>query len=166
MNQRIENILKKRDLIKPTGAWYEGRPVLVTRNDYRLGLMNGDIGITLSYPLLNKATAELEWTLRVAFPKGDGSDGIYWVLPSRLLSTETVFALTVHKSQGSEFEHCALLLPPERNPVLTRELVYTGITRGKRWFSMICVGNPRIVDEAASRTVQRSGGLFHSGNNV
>jgi exodeoxyribonuclease V alpha subunit len=160
MNQRVENILRKRNLIKPIGAWYEGRPILVTRNDYKLGLMNGDIGITLKYPSLDKATGQLDWTLRVAFPKSDGTGGIHWVLPSRLLSTETVYALTVHKSQGSEFEHCALLLPPERNPVLTRELVYTGITRGKRWFSMICVGNPRIVDEAASRTVQRSGGLF------
>jgi exodeoxyribonuclease V alpha subunit len=160
LNQRIEALLRKRQLIQPMGAWYEGRPVLVTRNDYRLGLMNGDIGVTLSFPVLNKSSGNLEWTNRVAFPKGDGSDGIHWVLPSRLLSTETVYALTVHKSQGSEFEHCALLLPPERNPVLTRELVYTGITRGKSWFSMICIGNKQILDEAAARTVQRSGGLF------
>ena len=160
LNQRIEALLRKRQLIQPMGAWYEGRPVLVTRNDYRLGLMNGDIGVTLSYPVRNKSSGNLEWTNRVAFPKGDGSNGIHWVLPSRLLSTETVYALTVHKSQGSEFEHCALLLPPERNPVLTRELVYTGITRGKSWFSMICIGNKQILDEAAARTVQRSGGLF------
>jgi exodeoxyribonuclease V alpha subunit len=160
LNQRIEALLRKRQLIQPMGAWYEGRPVLVTRNDYRLGLMNGDIGVTLSFPVLNKSSGNFEWTNRVAFPKGDGSDGIHWVLPSRLLSTETVYALTVHKSQGSEFEHCALLLPPERNPVLTRELVYTGITRGKSWFSMICIGNKQILDEAAARTVQRSGGLF------
>lgn len=160
MNQRIETSLKKGQLIKPAGLWYEGRPVLVTRNDYRLGLMNGDIGITLAYPTRDKSTGQLEWALRVAFPKVDGSAGIHWLLPSRLLATETVYALTVHKSQGSEFEHCALLLPPERNPVLTRELVYTGITRGKRWFSMICIGNKAILNEAASRTVQRSGGLF------
>ena len=160
MNQRIEALLNKHQLIHPTGTWYEGRPVLVTRNDYRLGLMNGDIGIALSYPVRNKASGKLGWSTRVAFPKGDGTAGIHWVLPSRLVSTETVFALTVHKSQGSEFDHCALLLPPERNPVLTRELVYTGITRGKLWFSMICVGNNLIVDEASSRTVQRSGGLF------
>lgn len=160
MNQRIEALLNKHQLIQPTVTWYEGRPVLVTRNDYRLGLMNGDIGIALSYPVRNKASGKLEWSTRVAFPKGDGTVGIHWVLPSRLVSTETVFALTVHKSQGSEFDHCALLLPPERNPVLTRELVYTGITRGKSWFSMICIGNNRIVDEASSRTVQRSGGLF------
>jgi exodeoxyribonuclease V alpha subunit len=160
MNGRIEDLLKKKQLIQPTGSWYEGRPVLVTRNDYRLGLMNGDIGITLSYPTQNKVTGEPVLCAKVAFPKGDGADGIHWVLPSRLLSVETVFALTVHKAQGSEFEHCALLLPPERNPVLTRELVYTGITRGKSWFSLICAGNPKILDEASARTVQRSGGLF------
>lgn len=160
MNQRIEALLNKHQLIQPTVTWYEGRPVLVTRNDYRLGLMNGDIGIALSYPVRNKASGKLEWSIRVAFPKGDGTAGIHWVLPSRLVSTETVFALTVHKSQGSEFDHCALLLPPEQNPVLTRELVYTGITRGKSWFSMICIGNNLIVEEASSRTVQRSGGLF------
>lgn len=160
MNQRIEALLARRQLIEPSSIWYEGRPVLVTRNDYRLGLMNGDIGITLSYPVLNKASGKFEWGTRVAFPKGDGSSEIHWVLPSRLSSIETVFALTVHKSQGSEFEHCALLLPAERNPVLTRELVYTGITRGKRWFSMICIGNEGILDEAAARTTQRSGGLF------
>ena len=160
MNQRIEALLNKHQLIQPTVTWYEGRPVLVTRNDYRLGLMNGDIGIALSYPVRNKASGKLEWSIRVAFPKGDGTAGIHWVLPSRLVSTETVFALTVHKSQGSEFDHCALLLPPERNPVLTRELVYTGVTRGKSWFSMICIGNNLIVEEASSRTVQRSGGLF------
>lgn len=160
MNMYIESLLKKHHLIQPSGPWYEGRPVLVTRNDYRLGLMNGDIGITLPYPARNKTSGEVEWSIRVAFPKGDGSDGIHWALPSRLLSIETVFALTVHKSQGSEFEHCALLLPPERNPVLTRELVYTGVTRGKSWFSMICVGNRKIVEETSARTVQRSGGLF------
>ena len=161
LNPRIETLLTKHGLIRPAGsAWYEGRPVLVTRNDYRLGLMNGDIGIALAYPARNRLDGSLAWSLRVAFPKNDGTAGIHWVLPSRLQSTETVYALTVHKSQGSEFDHCALLLPPERNPVLTRELVYTGITRGKSWFSLICTGNPAIVDEAAARTVQRSGGLF------
>lgn len=160
MNQHIEALLARHQLIKPGSIWYEGRPVLVTRNDYALGLMNGDIGIALSYPTPNRTTGKLEWGIRVAFARGNGSGGIHWVLPSRLLSIETVFALTVHKSQGSEFEHCALLLPPELNPVLTRELIYTGITRGKRWLSIICTGNSNIIDQAVSRTVQRSGGLF------
>ena len=160
MNQRCEDLLRKHRLIAPGGPWYAGRPVLVTRNDYRLGLMNGDIGIALDYPVADRLSGTRDWSMRVAFARDDGSGGIHWVLPSRLLATETVYALTVHKSQGSEFEHCALLLPPVRNPVLTRELVYTGITRGKAWFSLLCAGNPAIVDEAAARTVQRSGGLF------
>lgn len=156
MNLRIEQLLREHHLIQMDNAWYTGRPVLVTRNDYHLGLMNGDIGITLPYP--SHKTNTVEWTMRVAF--NDGQGGIRWVLPSRLTSAETVFALTVHKSQGSEFDHCALLLPPETNPVMTRELVYTGITRARKWFSLISIANPRILEETVARTVQRSGGLF------
>ncbi|WP_051906652.1 exodeoxyribonuclease V subunit alpha [Methylomarinum vadi] len=163
LNQRVVEILKNKGLIRPSALWYEGRPVLVSRNDYRLGLMNGDIGITLGYPQRDKKTGKVNWVLRVAFPQGDGNDGIRWILPSRLLSVETVFALTVHKSQGSEFEHCALLLPPKRNPVLTRELVYTGITRAKKWFSLISVGNAKSIKDASARIVLRSGGLFKNG---
>ncbi|SMB24446.1 exonuclease V (RecBCD complex), alpha chain [Sterolibacterium denitrificans] len=168
MNRRIETLLARRGLIEPFNAaasatpldpWYPGRPVLVTRNDHRLGLMNGDIGITLACPVRDGRSGQLAWGRRVAFPRADGS-GIQWVLPSRLQAAETVFALTVHKSQGSEFDHCALLLPPGRSPVLTRELLYTGITRGKRRFSLLCCGGQRSLDEAAMRTVQRSGGLF------
>lgn len=159
VNQRIEDFLAKQGLINPSNQWYVGRPVLITRNDYQSGLMNGDIGITLPYPFFNKTTQQLEWSLRVAFP-GVNGQAIYWALPSRLLSAETVFALTVHKSQGSEFEHCVLLLPPKRNPVLTRELVYTGITRGKQWFTLVCAENPQILQESVLSTVQRSGGLF------
>ncbi len=67
--------------------------------------MNGDIGITLEYP-----GADQSCSLRVAFPSGDGENGIKWVLPSRLQAVETVFALTVHKSLGSEFTHAAMVL--------------------------------------------------------
>lgn len=160
LNQRITEVLDQRGLIQATSAWFQGRPVLVNRNDYRLELMNGDIGITLSFPQRDKQSGQLSWVMRVAFPKSDGSDGIHWILPSRLLSVETVFALTVHKSQGSEFAHCALILPPKRNPVLTRELVYTGITRAKNRFTLISIGNAGIIQNASIRTVVRSGGLF------
>jgi exodeoxyribonuclease V alpha subunit len=160
LNARIEMLLKRHQLITPDGPWYVGRPVLVTRNDYALDLMNGDIGIALPYPVRDKDTGELDWTLRVAFPTHAPDAPVRWVLPSRLSSVETVYALTVHKSQGSEFEHVALLLPPEHNPVLTRELIYTGITRGKSWFSLITTGHPRLLQEASLRTVQRAGGLF------
>ena len=164
LNLHVLSILKKAQLVHATTSWYEGRPVLVTRNDYSLGLMNGDIGITLNFPQRDKQTGQLVWVLRVAFPKGDGKNGIHWILPSRLQSVETVFALTVHKSQGSEFAHVALILPPTLNPVLTREWVYTGITRAKTFFSLVSVGNDRMIHQASHRTVLRSGGLFLNEN--
>ncbi|MDO8939039.1 MAG: exodeoxyribonuclease V subunit alpha [Methylicorpusculum sp.] len=108
--------------------WYEGRPVMVTRNDYNLGLMNGDIGITL-YDFNGK--------LRVAFPDTGDEMAIRWISPMRLPDVETAFAMTVHKSQGSEFNHVALILPETLSPVLTRELVYTGITRAKAHFTLL-----------------------------
>jgi exodeoxyribonuclease V alpha subunit len=97
--------------------------------------------------------------LRVAFPRNDGSGGVRFVLPSRLNEVETVFAMTVHKSQGSEFSHTALVLPDALNPVLTKELVYTGITRAKHCFSLI---EPRqgVFEEAVARKVRRLSGLM------
>jgi exodeoxyribonuclease V alpha subunit len=121
--------------------------------------MNGDIGITLALPVRNQQTGELAWGLRVAFLHSEGGEAIRWILPSRLAASETVYALTVHKAQGSEFEHSALLLPPQCSPLLTRELAYTAITRGKRWFTLINCGNARSLEEAAVRRVQRCGGL-------
>ncbi len=164
LNRRIESVLQRHHWIEPTAPWYAGRPVIVTRNDYTLGLMNGDIGITLPVPSRGHTGGELEWGLRVAFPTHDDANPIHWVLPSRLPAAETVYALTVHKSQGSEFEHCALLLPPERSSVITRELIYTGITRGKSWFSLISLTNHRLLQEASQHQVQRSGGLFDQMN--
>ncbi|MGQ7246036.1 exodeoxyribonuclease V subunit alpha [Halomonas sp. V046] len=136
-------------------AWYEGRPVLVTRNDYGLGLMNGDIGIALSLPHPEHAGRT---SLRVAFPAGDGTSRIRWVLPSRLRRVETVFAMTVHKSQGSEFLHTALVLPSAPNPILTRELVYTGITRARHWLTLVETGRG-ILDQAVKHRVARVSGL-------
>ena len=155
LNQRIARLLQEAGLIAASEGWYAGRPVLVTRNDYGLGLMNGDIGMTLELP--DPAGKSI---LRVAFPSGDGLSGIKWVLPSRLQAVETVFALTVHKSQGSEFSHVAMVLPDTLNPILTRELVYTGITRAKRWFTLANAGGPRVLEQAVERRVQRLSGLM------
>ena len=160
LNSRIEALLQRHRLIEPDHPWYAGRPVLITRNDYALGLMNGDVGITLPCPHRDPTRGELAWTLRVAFAAHENARPIRWVLPSRLTAVDTVYALTVHKSQGSEFEHCAVLLPPERSSVLTRELIYTGITRARRWFSVLTTGHPHLLQEAVRHTVQRSGGLF------
>jgi len=127
LNQRIEQWLFADQL---PALWYEGRPVMITRNDYNLGLMNGDVGITLK---------DSTGKLRVAFPSENSGDtvNIRWVSPMRLPDVETAFAITVHKSQGSEFNHVALVLPETKTPVLTRELIYTGITRAKDNFTLL-----------------------------
>ena len=155
LNLRITAALRKVRLIEGDEQWYEGRPVLMTRNDYGLGLMNGDIGIALKLPESDGGPQ----VLRVAFPRNDGQGGVRFVLPSRLNDVETVYAMTVHKSQGSEFTHTALILPDALNPVLTKELIYTGITRAKRWFSLI---EPRggVFEEAVRRKVKRLSGLM------
>jgi exodeoxyribonuclease V alpha subunit len=128
-------------------AWYAGRPVMVTRNDYALDLMNGDIGLCLPGP---------DGVLRVAFPAVDG--GVRWVMPSRLDSVETVFAMTVHKSQGSEFAHVLLVIPAQESPVLTRELVYTGLTRAKKRLTL-WAPQLGVLWNGCARRVLRSGGL-------
>ncbi|MDD3327612.1 MAG: exodeoxyribonuclease V subunit alpha [Zoogloea sp.] len=157
LNRRIAGWLHEAGLIGAAEGWYAGRPVLVTRNDYGLGLMNGDIGITLALP-----GPDGDGPLRVAFPAGDGSGGIKWVQPSRLQAIETVYALTVHKSQGSEFTHTAMALPERLNPILTRELVYTGITRAKHWFSLVEAGSAAVLEQAVGRRVLRVSGLMET----
>jgi exodeoxyribonuclease V alpha subunit len=127
-------------------AWFVGRPIMVTRNDYHLNLMNGDVGQCL--PTANG--------LRVAFP--DGKGGVRWVLPSRLDAVETVWAMTVHKSQGSEYEHVLMVLPDRDAPVLTRELLYTCVTRAKKHLTW-WVPNPAVLINAVGQRVTRSGGL-------
>lgn len=156
INQRATRALYGANLIESDHHWYEGRPVLMTRNDYGLGLMNGDIGVTLRLP---ESEDSNRLTLRVAFPRNDGQGGVRFVLPSRLTDVETVYAMTVHKSQGSEFEHTALILPDVLNPVLTKELIYTGITRARRWFTLV-EPRPGVFEEAVSRRVRRLSGLM------
>jgi exodeoxyribonuclease V alpha subunit len=154
-NERIAQGLFDRGLIRATTGWYEGRPVMIVRNDYALGLMNGDIGVTLAMPDGQGGTV-----LRVAFLVMDEGDGerVRLVTPSRLTAVETVYAMTVHKSQGSEFEHTALALPPEPSPVLTRELVYTGVTRARRHFTLLAA--PDVLAYAVARKTQRASGLL------
>ncbi len=164
LNERIAAILRNAGMLsapRDEAIWYAGRPVMVTRNDYNLDLMNGDIGITLPFP--RSVPEGLELMLRVAFPGAEPHTPVRWILPSRLQSVETVFAMTVHKSQGSEFAHTALLLPQYENPVLTRELIYTGITRAARQFTLID-DNPNILPKAVASSVFRTSGLLHAIN--
>lgn len=122
VNQRVTEMIGNSNQL-----WYHGRPVMVTQNDYGLKLSNGDIGIALRDPESKR--------LKVAFTSTEG--GIKWVLPSRLVHVETAYAMTVHKSQGSEFLHAALVLPDHPSPVLNKALVYTGITRAKKRVTLL-----------------------------
>jgi len=151
LNQRIEQKLMQLQLIRrPAGGsrWYQGRPVMVTRNDSALGLFNGDIGITLF---------DDEGLLKVFFPLPDGS--IKAVQPSRLPTHDTAWAMTVHKSQGSEFRHTALVMPAQFLPVLTRELIYTAITRAREQLTLYSDEN--VFRRAVQLRTQRRSGLLN-----
>ncbi len=153
LNEKTAKILFRAGLTRATDGWYPGRPVLVTRNDYSLELMNGDVGIVL--PVTDDRRAGQK-VLRVVFPMAGGA--LKRVLPSRLSDIETVYAMTVHKSQGSEFEHTAMVLPDTMNPVLTRELVYTGITRARDWFTLVS-SRMDLLEQAVLRRTHRASGL-------
>ncbi len=146
INRAIEDYLQRQGILQSRGLWYAGRPTLVTRNDPNLGLSNGDIGIALPDP---------DKRLRVYFPNSE--DAPRAILPSRLNHTESAWAMTVHKAQGSEFAHTVLILPPEDSPVLSRELLYTAITRARKCFTLIA---PRErLENAIQRQTRRMSGL-------
>lgn len=143
-----------RALGLPTEGWYSGRAVMVTRNDPALQLMNGDVGLCL--------WRDGAW--RVAFPHTPAQPGsaagagIRWVAAARLPEVETAFAMTIHKSQGSEFNEVLLVLPEEAGPILTRELLYTGLTRARQQVHWL-LPNPAVLLEGLQRRVRRQGGL-------
>ncbi len=146
LNQTIQHALAEAGLLDPRGEWFAGRPVMVTRNDPELGVFNGDVGVTLFNAQGN--------ALRVYFLDGQNlrSVGV-----SRLAHVETAFAMTVHKSQGSEFQHTVLVLPPSGSNMLTRELVYTGITRARQSFTLI--DEHGLLSQAIRRKSERASGL-------
>jgi exodeoxyribonuclease V alpha subunit len=148
LNRAIEAALADAGLLQRRGEWYEGRPLMVTRNDPALGVFNGDIGIVMRAPSLDQA-------LRCYFLDGQS---LRSVAVGRLADVETAFAMTVHKAQGSEFEHVALVLPDEDVAVLTRELVYTGITRARGAFTLVAT-QPALLSSAVARLTRRVGGL-------
>ena len=147
INKNVEAKLAQQNKIRITGQWYVGRPVMVTQNNSSMQLYNGDIGLCL-YDQASTAN-------RVFFLRPDGS--VKKVLPSRMPAHETVFAMTIHKSQGSEFDECLCVLPHEINPVLTKELIYTAITRAK--IKLRIVSDYSIFSETLRQSVLRTGGL-------
>ncbi|MEN6623277.1 MAG: exodeoxyribonuclease V subunit alpha [Smithella sp.] len=148
INSYIEKILADEGLINPRSAYYEGRPVMVVQNDYGLNLFNGDVGIILKDRDDNNHQ-------KVFFRDNKGS--IRKILPVRLPQHETVWAMTVHKSQGSEFEEVMLILSDREIPVITRELLYTGITRAVSRVNI--QAGKEILNKAITRRVSRRSGL-------
>jgi exodeoxyribonuclease V alpha subunit len=157
LNTAIERALAEAGLLQRRGEWYEGRPVIVTRNEPALGVFNGDVGLVLRAPGPDGAggAAGEANRLRACFLDGPA---LRTVAVGRLADVETAFAMTVHKSQGSEYEHVLLVLPDEDVPVLTRELVYTGITRARQAFTLACKHTPVLV-QALGRLTRRVSGL-------
>jgi exodeoxyribonuclease V alpha subunit len=127
------------------GPWYLGRPLLVTENDYGLRLFNGDTGVVVD---------AADGRSVAAF---DRTGGLFEVSPRRLGSVDTVHAMTVHKSQGSQFDAVAVILPDAESPILTRELLYTAITRAQRQLTV--VGTADSIRAAVTRPIARASGL-------
>ena len=144
LNEALEARFKRRLGVPARERWYPGRAVMVRQNDYALGLFNGDIGLCL----------KTERGLRVFF---EGDEGYRGFAPARLPSHDSAFAMTVHKSQGSEFAEVLLALPEQPSPLLTRSLFYTGITRAKRKVEVWAL--PARVAEAVQTRAERAAGL-------
>jgi exodeoxyribonuclease V alpha subunit len=151
INSLIETCLADAGIIKPDKPWYHGRPVMVMTNDYSLKLFNGDVGMALNDP-------ESEIGLSVYFPSTNGEPRKY--SPYRLSAHETVFAMTVHKCQGSEFERVLLVMPPFSHQILTREILYTGLTRARSSAELWC--GDEIFSASCSRRIERRSGLRHA----
>ncbi len=151
LNARVEAYLQKKQCIQLDQEFYEHRPVMVTKNNYALGLYNGDIGI------LKKDANGL---IRAWFMESgsEGKSELKSVLPGFISKMETVFAMTIHKSQGSEFEKALVILPQNGNQnLLTRELLYTGITRAKK--KVIIQTTETALLEASKAFVERGSGV-------
>ena len=144
----VEQSLSNKKLIHISGLWYCGRPIMITQNNADLLLYNGDIGICLR----DKEQGD---QLRVFFQRADGSIRKY--LPARIPHCETVFAMTIHKSQGSEFEEVLIILPETNSPLLTKELLYTAITRAKKTIKLVT--NMAVFSSTVRQRVQRVTGL-------
>lgn len=145
LNQGITEQLATRLGFNPADRWYHGRPVMIRQNDYRCGLFNGDIGIALE---------KTQGQMRVWF-KAD--EGVKSFLPNALPAHDTVYAMTIHKSQGSEFNNVTLLLPGHDTPILSRELLYTGLTRARRQLTLFA--DSGILQRTIEQCTLRHSGL-------
>jgi exodeoxyribonuclease V alpha subunit len=148
VNTAIENHLRSKKLINKNVEYYENRPIIVTRNYYSLGLFNGDVGII---------RADEKGVLKAWFE--DSEDELKSVLPGYVAESETVFAMTIHKSQGSEYDKVLVVLPDNPNiPILTRELLYTAVTRAKS--KVMVQASEAVILQTTERVVERASGIM------
>jgi exodeoxyribonuclease V alpha subunit len=145
LNQAVEGWLSRAGLIDASTSFYENRPIIITQNDYALGLFNGDVGVVV------KDDAQ---RLRVCF---EGSQGLRFLAPGRLPPHETVFATTIHKSQGSEFDAVSIVLPEAPSLLVGRQLLYTAVTRARQRVDLFARAD--VIKSAIGRSVQRASGL-------
>lgn len=145
LNRRVRKELIRRGVVSKYSDWYHGKPIIINRNDYTLGLNNGEIGICIE---------ERSGEYRILFQRGKEFRN---VAPSRLAAYEEAYALTVHKSQGSEFEEILLFLPGRPSPILSRELLYTAVTRARN--SVRIAGTEEVLMEGIQAKLRRTSGL-------
>ena len=145
-NREVERLVADATGVTHYEEWYAGRPILVTANDYGLGVFNGDVGVTVRRP---------DGRLMVAL--SDGTSDPRELATTRLSDVQTVYAMTVHKSQGSQAKVISVVMPPEDSPMLTRELFYTAVTRAQERVRI--VGSEAAIRDAIGRQVQRASGL-------
>jgi exodeoxyribonuclease V alpha subunit len=146
INDAVEAVLEGPHRIRRGGRWYHGRPVMVTRNDYAIRVFNGDTGIVFR---------GADGALKACFAGPEAA--LRSFVPARLPEHETAYALTVHKSQGSEFDEVLVLLPDKPSPVLTRELIYTAITRARS--RVVLWAGEEVFKAAVARCIERTSGL-------
>ena len=147
INRKVEKYLADKGKITLKGDFYEHRPIMINSNNYSLGLFNGDIGII---------RPDGNGVLKAWFETAEGE--LKAILPGLIGQAETVYAMTIHKSQGSEFNKVLIVLPDAENiSILTRELLYTGVTRAKQ--KVVVQGKESGILQAAERRVKRASGL-------
>ena len=165
INELVKNYFVEQGLISSSANLYHAKPIMISENDYRLGLYNGDIGLiwrndaghlmAVFEDMSNKSIKNQN-----AEPANiqTNEQSYKWIMPSRLPSYESVYAMTIHKTQGSEFEHVAMILPTQTdNKLLSRELLYTGITRAKKMLSIS--SNSGVWHHGVEAKVQRDSGF-------
>ncbi len=148
LNRLVEAQLETEGLLEFEGAWYHGRPIMITRNDYQLNLFNGDTGLIARDPSRGDA-------LRAQFIDPEGQ--VRSFAPSRLPPHETSYAMTIHKSQGSEFDRVLVILPNGPSALLSRELIYTAITRAKN--EVLLLGSDETIRSGIEKRIERASGL-------